>query len=66
VTFAEYNEEYLDFLQTGNEDAEPFLVLREYGPFDLSHPREFERFCEIVVTMIDRLQDLGPLLEEVV
>lgn len=59
VTIAQFHQDYIEFLKTGNEKNEPFLHVEEYGPWDLTDKTDFKRFSHIVVALINFLQNAG-------
>ncbi|PYH38808.1 uncharacterized protein BO87DRAFT_350287 [Aspergillus neoniger CBS 115656] len=48
ISVAEYDDNYIDYLQTGQTRNNPFLVMHQYGPWDTLNP--------------DAMDDLGPII----
>lgn len=48
ISVAEYGNDYIDYLQTGQTHNDPFLVMHQYGPWDTLDP--------------DAMDNLGPII----
>ncbi|KAH0559863.1 hypothetical protein GP486_003621 [Trichoglossum hirsutum] len=58
ILIAEYDDDYRKFLDTGNEDKEPFLRVREYGPFDMTNGDDLVALMAFLLAIVAKLEEL--------
>lgn len=61
VVFAKYTDSYYDFLCTGNFSQEEYLVLEQYGPFNITNVDQFKTVSNLFLGLHLFLEGLGEL-----
>jgi hypothetical protein len=58
LTFARFSSGYVKYLKEGIKEGEPFLLMHEFGPFDIKHMRHMKKLGETILAFTLQMSSL--------
>ena len=57
ISLAEYENDYITYLQTGGIHNNPFLVMHQFGPWDTNNPKAMAELGPILLALTLKAQN---------
>ena len=51
ISVAKYNDDYINYLQTGDVSSDPFMMMYEFGPWNIDSPSAMAELGPIILAI---------------